>query len=369
MLTLGMHSRRPNQKAAFSLIELLVVMALIIILVGMLLPALDRGKARARRIQCVNNLKQLGLCFHAFAHDNNSAFPNHLLPEGSAEPWHAVHLGGSFYCSPVPFQALGNDMPSVRLLVCPADTRQPADDLSALRLENLSYFVNTQAAYRVPTSILVGDRNLRRSEEVAKRLLLEPGRDVLTWTAEMHKGRGNLLFADGSVHTESRPIMVSVLPPLTNASATVPDAPAPGSAPLPNSGSRGSTGQPASTQPEDVDSRAARGASEIPIGKTGTVRQVFVPARIHGLEGMPPVETPQSLTAKLARPSAPVKLIETSAPPAQSTPAVQTRFVDTPTPAAKPRNFLWILYLLLFLLLIGLVLCLFRARSMRSSQD
>lgn len=278
-----------------------------------------------------------------------------------------MHLGGSFYCSPVPFQALDNDMPSVRLLVCPADTRQPAGDLSSLRLENLSYFVNTQAAYRVPTSILVGDRNLRRSEEIAKRLLLEPGRDVLTWTAEMHNGRGNLLFADGSVHTESRPIMVSVLPPLTNASATVPTAPPPGSETLPNPGSGGSTGQPASTQLEDGDSRAVRGASEVPIGKTGAVRQVFVPARINGLEGMPPVETPRSPAAKLARTSAPVKLTETSAPPAQSTPAVQTRFVDTPT--AKPRNFLWILYFLLLLLLIGLMLCLFRGRSTRSSPD
>ena len=64
------------QKKTFSLIELLVTIAVIAILVGLLLPALNAARERGRGIACAANLKQIGVFLLTYADDNNSWGPN-----------------------------------------------------------------------------------------------------------------------------------------------------------------------------------------------------------------------------------------------------------------------------------------------------
>src|SRR5437870_801356 len=94
-------SRRPKnqQPCAFTLVELLVVVAVIMILAALLLPVLSKAKAQAQRILCLNNLKQLGLVWTLYADDNGDALAvNETLRDAIRDtPW---VRGGSHYDPP-----------------------------------------------------------------------------------------------------------------------------------------------------------------------------------------------------------------------------------------------------------------------------
>ena len=201
--------KRIRSVNAFTLIELLVVIAIIAILAALLLPALSQAKLRAKRIACVSNLRETGLAFHIFANDHRGRLPMQVpVRDGGSEEF--ARVAGDFSFTFRHRQALSNELSTPRMLLCPVDTQLPAANFAVLQNTNVSYFVNARAEHGKATSILGGDRNLADDRLGDRGVLLLDANRSLCWTHELHRFKGNILYADGHVEELNGPALLVV---------------------------------------------------------------------------------------------------------------------------------------------------------------
>ena len=221
-----------NRKKSFTLIELLVVIAIIAILAAMLLPALSKAREKARCINCVNNLKQLGTGTLMYEGDSEDYFPGRGDWGDGQFYWTgriAPYMGWSYKSNENRIWL--DNTQKCSTLVCPSSTMDQrfADfanysktDAAMFGKDGLSFVPNQYLALHYNSSGVFTNLNLGIKSTVVKRpsdvvwmaeinsasntklwVTGSTGEDVINY---LHNDRTNILHADGSVKTEGKKV-------------------------------------------------------------------------------------------------------------------------------------------------------------------
>ena len=191
-------ARDKKSEHAFTLVELIVVLAGLLFLAAIFLSptGIPRSRGRSQRINCVNNLKQIGLGYRTFSLDNQDCYPMQT----------AMASGGTlelaaFAPAYLHFQVMSNELMTPKILVCPEDKNRTAATnwISDLFNGKLSYFVGISANETNAQMLLSGDRNITNGQPANSRFIDLTTNRPAGWTADIHQLQGNVGLADGSV--------------------------------------------------------------------------------------------------------------------------------------------------------------------------
>jgi type II secretory pathway pseudopilin PulG len=181
---------------ALTLTEVLVVIFVFAFAVALLLPALAAAKRKHARINCISNLKQIGIAYRLWEGDNNGKYPMSVSVTNGG----AMELIATGNVAAV-FEVMSNELSTPKILLCPEDThRTYATSFSTgFSSANISYFVNPDAVETYPQMILDGDDNLLvDGKRVQSGILNLWTNSSIAWTKDRHHGVGNIGMADGS---------------------------------------------------------------------------------------------------------------------------------------------------------------------------
>jgi hypothetical protein len=175
---------------------LAIIAAVVIVALVALLPYWAKSRAKPGTINCVNNVKQIGLAFKIWAGDNNDKFPMQVSTNlgGTME----LVADGTVYPH---FSVMSNELSTPKILRCPKDNQRLTANYFRVGLAdtNISYFVGLEADETLPSMWLAGDRNLTANGlEVKPGLFTFKANQIMGWSAQLHKHQGNLGLADGS---------------------------------------------------------------------------------------------------------------------------------------------------------------------------
>jgi prepilin-type N-terminal cleavage/methylation domain-containing protein len=229
-----------KKNKGFTLIELLVVIAIIAILAALLLPALAAAKRKAQRINCISNIKQVGIAFRLWEGDNGDRYPMNVSTtyNGAKEKVSSASVTTTtttFGLTNV-FVVMSNELSTPKVLFCPSDNiRSTTTNFTALNSnnQNMSYFICGDAAETYPQMILDGDRNIGTATAANIPATVTnlvgtqwTGNPAASWAwsaVDLHLRVGNLGMADGSAQQVTVNGLQMALGTATNgASATQP---------------------------------------------------------------------------------------------------------------------------------------------------
>ena len=191
-----MKTRGINQRKAsgFTALEMVVVIAILIVLAGLLLSGLGKAQAKAKRINCVSNLKSIGLAARMWSNDHGEKFPWQVSTSTNG----TLELVNGPSVSPH-FLVMSNELNTPKVLVCPTDDKRTKVALwSEFDDKHLSYFVGLDANETKPQTILFGDRNITGGVRVTNKVFQFTSNSVVGFTKDLHNQQGNIALGDGS---------------------------------------------------------------------------------------------------------------------------------------------------------------------------
>jgi len=178
-----------------ALTEILIIIATLGVLAALLLPRIAAGTAQSRRLDCISNLKELGLAARMWSNDHDKSFPWQVSTNDRGVLEFASAGAADRLILP-----LSKKLNSAQILACPSDKlRRPAETFGTFTSTNLSYFIGFDVLDDDPRMILCGDRNITGGQMTNNQLMLVDPNASLTWGTDMHVRAGNICLADGSV--------------------------------------------------------------------------------------------------------------------------------------------------------------------------